>query len=109
MKKTFSFTVPNKNRERQIDSIKFEIKKYIARERRKELPDKVDFWDFDCRIGLSEEQAQVIHLNSIKKSISQLASEDKEGFYLEILVKPGFRKKKEETIQTEDEEKKQED
>ena len=48
MKKTFSFKVSNKNRDRQTDSIKYEIKKYIARERRKALPEGGDFWDFDC-------------------------------------------------------------
>ena len=69
MKKTFSFNVSNKNRDRQTDSIKYEVRKYIARERRKSLPEGVDFWDFDCRIGLNPDQAEVIHLNDINKSI----------------------------------------
>lgn len=94
MKKTFSFTVPNKTRDRQIDSIKYEVKKYIARERRKKLPDNVDFWDFDCKIGLNSEEAKVIHLNDINPSISELATSEAESFYLEVLVKNGTRKKK---------------
>lgn len=94
MKKTFSFKVSNKNRDRQTDSIKYEIKKYIARERRKALPEGVDFWDFDCRIGNTHDQAKVIHLNDINKSITELESEKEDSFYLEVLVKPGIRKKK---------------
>lgn len=94
MKKTFSFKVSNKNRDRQTDSIKYELKKYVARERRKTLPIGGDFWDFDCRIGITHAQAEVIHLNDINKSITKLEREKEDSFYLEILVKPGVRKKK---------------
>ena len=93
MKKTFSFNVSNKNRDRQTDSIKYEVRKYIARERRKSLPEGVDFWDFDCRIGLNPDQAEVIHLNDINKSITELEVSKEDSFYLEVLVKPGVRKK----------------
>ena len=94
MKKTFNFNVPNKKRDRQIDSIKYEIRKYIARERRKKLPEGIDYWDFDCRIGADAEQAAVIHLNSINPSISLIAADQKDSFYLEVLVKHGIRNKK---------------
>lgn len=94
MKKIFSFNIPNKKRERQIDSIKYEIKKYIARERRKKLPENIDYWDFDCRIGVTAEEASVIHLNDINSSISKIAEEQEDSFYIEVLVKPGVRKKK---------------
>lgn len=93
MKKTFSFKVPNKNRDRQTDSIKYEVKKYIARERRKKLPEDVPFWDFNCRIGVTQEESEVIYLSAINKSISHLSAEGEESFYLEILVKPGVKKK----------------
>jgi hypothetical protein len=93
MKKTFSFNIPNKNRDRQEDAIKFEVKKYIARERRKQLPKDADFWDFDCRIGINSAQAVVIPIAEINTSISKIAADQAESFYLEILVKPGIRKK----------------
>ena len=35
MKKTFQLIVENKNKDRQVDSIKNEIRKYIKRERTK--------------------------------------------------------------------------
>jgi len=47
MKKTFNLTHPKIKVPRLVEAIKSEVKKYIKRERRKTLPPKVDFWDFD--------------------------------------------------------------
>ncbi len=94
MKKTFSIKVTNKTPERQVDTIKHEIKKYLARERRKETPEKVDFWDFDCRIGESSTQAEVINVADINSHISKLLEDNKEAFYLEILARPGYKTRK---------------
>lgn len=91
MKKTFSFVVPNKKPERQCDSIKYEVKKYIARERRKKLPDGADYWDFDCKIGLDAEVAEDIHVSQINKEISKVFDSGNESFYLEVMVKPKNR------------------
>ena len=94
MKKTFKMTHPKIKVPRLVEAIKYEVKKYIKRERRKTLPPKVDFWDFDCRYGADEASSEVIHLSAINKSISQAEAEQLESFYLEILVKPGHRTKR---------------
>jgi hypothetical protein len=94
MKKTFPLTATNKKPERHLDSVKHDIKKYIARERRKTLPENYDFWDFDCKIGPSEQEAATIHVAEINAKIMNLAAEDNQSFYLEILAKPGIRTKK---------------
>ncbi|MCK5073024.1 MAG: hypothetical protein KAQ98_06325 [Bacteriovoracaceae bacterium] len=94
MKKTFLLTTSNKSPERHLDSIKHEIKKYIARERRKLLSEDVDFWDFDCKIGNNEQEASAIHISEINSKIMSFVTDDKESFYLEILAKPGIRTKK---------------
>ena len=91
MKKTFSLTDPKKKPERIADAIKFEVKKYMKRERNKELPSKVDYWDFDCRIGLEESVAEVVQIKEIGKHIDQYVSESRETFYLEILAKYGYK------------------
>jgi hypothetical protein len=91
MKKSFHLTATNKTPARQVDFVKHEIKKYIARERRKALPDDVQFWDFDCRIGDTAETAMVIHVSEINKKIDAIVLEKKEIFYMEILAKPGYR------------------
>lgn len=91
MKKTFSLKDESKKPERMADSIKNEIKKYFARERRKKLPAGVDYWDFSCKIGLSEEESKEIHNTEISKSIDKLVEESAEAFYLEILSKQAVR------------------
>ena len=94
MKKTFRLNEKNKTTERQVDSIKHEVKKYIARERRKKLPDNVDYWDFDCKIGDNEEVAETVHLSAINETISKIAATGSKSFYLEILVKQAHRTNK---------------
>ena len=94
MKKTFKMTHPKLKVPRLVEAIKYEVKKYIKRERRKSLPPDVDFWDFDCRFGSDEASSEVIHLSAINKSISLAEAKQLESFYLEILVKPGHRRKK---------------
>ena len=91
MKKSFHLTATNKKPERQVDFVKHEIKKYIGRERRKTLPDDVQFWDFDCRMGDDASTAPVIHVSEINKKFDALVLEKKETFYMEILAKPGYR------------------
>lgn len=94
MKKTFKLTAPNKAPERQVESVKHEIKKYIARERRKTPQEGADFWDFDCRIGVDQASATTIHVSEINKGIDKLVNENADQFYMEILAKPGRRTKK---------------
>ena len=94
MKKTFKFTHPKIKVPRLVVAIKHEVRKYLRRERRKNLPEDVDFWDFDCRFGVDEASSDVIHVADIDKSIDQAESKQLESFYLEILAKPGHRKKK---------------
>ena len=94
MKKTFELTHPKIKTPRLVDRIKYDVKKYFKRERKKTLPEGVDFWDFDCKFGNTSENVQEIHLAEINKFIDQVEAQELESFYLEILVKPGFRTKK---------------
>jgi hypothetical protein len=94
MKKNFSLTAPNKKPDRQVESVKHEINKYIARERRKALQPGTDFWDFDCKFGLDSESANVIHVAEISKKIDEVVATQALTFYIEILAKPGIRLKR---------------
>lgn len=91
MKKTFELTHPKIKVERRVDAVKHEVKKYIKRERNKPLPVDVAFWDFDCKFGETEQQAQVIHLSEINKHIDQSVAKELTTFYIEIIAKNGFR------------------
>ena len=94
MKKTFKLTDSKIKKDRLVEAIRHDINKYIKRERRKKLPEGVDFWDFDCKFGHTVETAKEIHLSEISKSIDQAVEQQLESFYLEILVKQGHRTKK---------------
>ena len=95
MKKSFPLDDPKHQPARVVERCKAEIRKYLKRERRKPLPDEVDFWDFDCRAGKSAESAEEIHVSEITKPIDTAAEEKWDAVYIEILVKPGHRSKKE--------------
>lgn len=94
MKKTFNLTHPKIKYPRMIEAVKNELRKYIKRERRKELSEGADFWDFDCKFGDTEAEAKGIHLAEIDGCINDIEKRGLESFYVEILAKPGMRKKK---------------
>ncbi len=94
MKKTFILNHPKIKLDRQYEASRFEIKKYIKRERRKTLPEGADFWDFDCRFGDTEKDAKVVHLDDIPKQITDVQDRGLESFYVEILAKSATRSKK---------------
>jgi hypothetical protein len=101
MKKTFKLTDERIPIPRLVEAIKYEIKKYIKRELRKELPTGEDYWGFDCRFGRDEASCETIHSAEINKKISWAESEKLESFYIEILSKPCRRNK---TLKVEPEE-----
>ena len=91
MKKTFQLHIEGKNRDRVLDAVKHEIRKYIRRERRRELPEGMDYWDFDCRFGTTAEVAQAAHLATLTGLIDAVARESGPQFYIEILARPARR------------------
>ena len=92
MKKTFKLNIEGKHRDRLLEATKHEIRKYVKRQRRVPLPEGVDFWDFDCKFGSSEENATVVHFATITSLIDAVAKEGGAAFYLELLAKNGYRK-----------------
>jgi hypothetical protein len=92
MKKTYQLQAEGKNPDRLLDAIKHEIRKYVKRERRRELPGGADYWDFDCRFGTTEEAAQPAHLSTLIGLIDGVAKDGGSQFYIEILAKPAQRK-----------------
>jgi len=91
VKKTFQLQIEGKNRDRVLEATKHEIRQYLKRERRKALPEGVDFWDFDCKFGATPETAEVVHPAKLTELIDALAAEAGAAFYVELLAKPGYR------------------
>ena len=94
MKKTFDLNHEKIKYPRRVDAVKNEIRKYIKRERRRELPEGVDFWDFDCRFGDTEADAKEIHFSEIDACINDIEKRELKSFYAEILARPAARTKK---------------
>lgn len=94
MKKTFSVHAENKTAARQVDAIKYEIKKYVQRERRKDLPERSDFWDFQCKAGSNQEKAEALHLKELNPKIDELVQSGHSEFYIEIIAEAKTRTKK---------------
>ncbi|MDA0812432.1 MAG: DUF6172 family protein [Verrucomicrobia bacterium] len=91
MKKTFPLEKPPHKPPRVVESIKHEVRKYLKRERRKALPEGVDFWDFSCRTGPSPELAAVTHIEEITTAIDRAAASAWPTIFIEIVSKPGHR------------------
>ena len=92
MKKTFQLTHQKIKPARLIEAVRRDVKKYLKREKRKSLPNGVDYWDFDCKFGPTEIKAEIILVSEISQCISKAEVENLESFYLEILAKPGYKK-----------------
>jgi hypothetical protein len=92
MKKTYQLQAEGKHPDRLLDAIKHEIRKYVKRERRRELPAGADYWDFDCRFGAAEGEAQPAHLSTLIGQIDGIKQGGGSQFYIEILAKPAQRK-----------------
>ena len=94
MKTTFKLDKPKVKLARQIEATKSTITKYLKRERKKKLPEGVDFWDFNCKFGDTKEQANVCHSKELFKLIDAAEAKEQSTFYIEIIATEGFRKRK---------------
>ena len=92
MRKTYPLRPEGKPPDRVLEAVKHDIRKYIKRERRRELPEGADFWDFDCRFGRSREDAQEAHLSALTGLINAVAAEGGAQVYVEILARAAQRK-----------------
>jgi hypothetical protein len=91
MKKTFKLNHPKIKYARLVDTVRRDVKKYVKRERKRELPEGADFWSFDCKFGPVAEEAEVVHMAEIGKHIDTAEAQQLESFYIEILAKPANR------------------
>lgn len=91
MKKTFPLQIEGKNPDRVMDALKHELRKYVKRERRRALPEGVDFWDFDCKFGTQADDAEVVHLNDFNARLDAAQQAGATQAYVEIMAKHGVR------------------
>jgi len=91
MKKNFPLQAEGKHPDRVLEAVKHEIRKYFKRERNRDVPKGVDFWDFDCKVGLSADSAEVVRVGSVIEAVDAAAKSGAASVYVEILSKHGVR------------------
>ena len=91
MRKTYPLQAEGRHPDRVLDAVKHDVRKYLKRERRRPLPEGVDFWDFDCKVGTTAESVVVVKDSAVVESLDTLAKEGAASVYFEILSKHGIR------------------
>ncbi len=88
MKKVFKLTDPKKHADRVLEAIKHDIRKYVKREKRKELEEKeTTYWDFDCKMGVTDKEAEIIEYKDLLKALETVQSTGATQVYIEIMAK----------------------
>jgi hypothetical protein len=91
MKKNFPLQAEGKHPDRVLEAVKHEIRKYFKRERNRDVPKGVDFWDFDCKVGLTADAAEVVRVSGVIEAVDTAAKAGATSVYGEILSKHGVR------------------
>jgi hypothetical protein len=95
MKKTFNLNDQKKKKDRVVDSIKHEIRKYIKREKNKTLPKDIDFWKMECKLSKDDEALSYVEFTHLIKSIDRLVEQEAKSINVEIVSTEGMYKNKE--------------
>lgn len=91
MKKNFPLQAEGRHSDRVLEAVKHEIRKYFKRERNRDVPKGVDFWDFDCQVGLTESTAEVVRVSGVIEAVDAASKTGATSVYVEILSKHGVR------------------
>jgi len=88
VKKVFKLTDEKKHEDRVLEAIKNDIRKYVKREKKKDLPDKATmYWDFDCKVGATVEDAKAVVYEELIKALDAVKATGVSEIYVEILAK----------------------
>jgi Family of unknown function (DUF6172) len=91
MKKTFPLKEPGKVDARVVEAVKFEVRKYLKRERRKKLPEGFDQWDFSCKVGPDQAVAETKSVKEVFLAIDAVAKTEVPLVYVEVIAAAGKR------------------
>ena len=102
MKKVFRIKQEKLKPDRAVDAIKNELRKYIKREKKKDLPNKKTmYWDFDCKFGKTADLAKVCTFDEVLTHLNSVVADDWNECYIEVMAKTVNKPVKEENEATE--------
>jgi len=88
MKKIFKLTDEKRHEDRVLEGVKNDIRKYVKREKKKKLEDaKLTYWDFDCKVGATADDAKVVEFDALIKELDAVKATGATECYVEILAK----------------------
>ncbi len=88
MKKIFKLTDEKKHEDRVLEAVKNDIRKYVKREKKKDLPDKATmYWDFDCKVGATADDAEVLVYEELIKALDAVKATGATEVYVEVMAK----------------------
>jgi len=99
MNKSYKLIEEKRDKDRVVESIKHEIRKYIKREKNKPLPEDVDFWKLECKISKDSDKLAFVEFQNLIRTIDILVLEEAEILNIEILSFEGIKKPKEIVVQ----------
>lgn len=94
MRKIFPLRPEGKHPDRVLEAVKHEIRKYMKRERRRDLPEGADFWDFDGRFGADKDAATELPVADLTAALDALAQAGGAQCYVELLARPAVWQRK---------------
>jgi len=88
VKKLFKIKQDKLKPDRAVDAIKNELRKYVKREKKKDLPNKKTmYWDFDCKFGKSAEFAKDCDFDYIFTELTGVVAAGWSECYIEVIAK----------------------
>jgi hypothetical protein len=91
MKKTFPLKQPDQVDARILEAVKFEVRKYLKRERRKKFPEGFDEWKIACKIGADQATAETKPVEDLFSAIDAVAQAGGAQVYVEVIASAGNR------------------
>jgi hypothetical protein len=91
MKKTFALQETGKDDARVRDKIRHEVNKFLRRARQRPPQEGFRGWDFTCKVGPSETQAEPRTLKEVASSIDEVAARGASHVYIELVPVPARR------------------
>jgi len=88
VKKVFQIEQERLKPDRAVDAIKNELRKYVKREKKKNLPNKKTmYWDFECKFGKSAELAEECTFEEIFTKLNSVVADGWKSCYVEVMAK----------------------
>jgi hypothetical protein len=91
MQKLFPLQVPGRADPRVVEAVKYDVRRYLRRERRKTLPEGFSQWDFNCKAGPDRATAIACDVAQLGAAIEAVANAGGPAIFIEILAAPGHR------------------